>query len=799
MKRIIIFQLVIILIAFNTSNCDGQAFTIGVGTTGANSPVPITVDGSATTGIYLGKGTGTTTGITARSTAVGIGALAANVGGHDNTAAGYFSLNANTGSSFNTAFGTYALRLLNSGGDNNTAVGYNSLAAVTSAQNNVALGGYALQSSTTSSSTAVGAYALASIGANGSSNSAHGYASLSSLTIGSGNAAFGVLSMRTWGTGDNNTAIGGNALYSAGTGNENTAVGYWSLNLLTSGNNNTVLGGYGLKLLTSGSGNVAIGHNALSNLTSGSNNIAIGTSAVVPGPVLSNQLSIQNVIYGANMGSATTANVGIGIVPSGTLARLEVGGKLRINDVPSSTAISTTKFLLRNSSTNIVEEALLPASATSNDWTITGNAGTSDLSNFIGTNDATPVAFNIRVGLNKRAGRIDYTYHTTYYGSLSGTSSLTSTTTDNTAFGYMALTANSSGIENTTVGSGSLMANLSGHGNCALGFNSLATNTNGNSNVGVGESALYHNQTASGNTAIGDAALKGSGTDMGNANTAVGQFALNANTGTSNTAVGKSSLASNNAGEGNTAVGYFSLLNNQSGNYNVALGYQADVATDGLTNATAIGLNAKVSTDYTIQLGASDNVDYIHQVTIGDAIVAGASSLSNLSTGTFEVRNSPQLYWVLTCTDASTGKAEWRQTNCDCVTPFVKQLEELQQQNELLKKEMNELKNMIKANQSSTIQGSIKLTETNSDAKLFQNTPNPFNKSTFIKYSIPVNAKKAVLTITSISGVRISEFDLTNKINQVEISGGQLAAGTYIYSLIIDDTFIDAKQMILTR
>ena len=44
-----------------------------------------------------------------------------------------------------------------------------------------------------------------------------------------------------------------------------------------------------------------------------------------------------------------------------------------------------------------------------------------------------------------------------------------------------------------------------------------------------------------------------------------------------------------------------------------------------------------------------------------------------------------------------------------------------------------------------------------------------------------------------------NRYNLKNTITaSIEINGGQLTAGSYIYSLIVDNILIDSKQMILT-
>lgn len=134
------------------------------------------------------------------------------------------------------------------------------------------------------------------------------------------------------------------------------------------------------------------------------------------------------------------------------------------------------------------------------------------------------------------------------------------------------------------------------------------------------------------------------------------------------------------------------------------------------------------------------------------------------------------------------------------VVPLVKSVQELSKQNEELKKEIDELRAMVVKTNGGNKTGTIKISEESSEAKLFQNAPNPFNQSTIIRYSIPADAKKAILTITNMEGVKMAEFDLVIQGRQnIEISGGKLSPGTYIYSLIVEEKLIDSKKMILTR
>ena len=135
------------------------------------------------------------------------------------------------------------------------------------------------------------------------------------------------------------------------------------------------------------------------------------------------------------------------------------------------------------------------------------------------------VASQLNVGSNIKAGSAGVVTATSFSGSganLTGISAGLSTdeyentsgginaldslsagnATDNTAIGYDALTANTTGDGNTGIGASALTANTTANDNTAIGFLALATNTTGATNTALGRSALKANTTASYNTCL---------------------------------------------------------------------------------------------------------------------------------------------------------------------------------------------------------------------------------------------------------------------------------------------------------
>lgn len=89
-----------------------------------------------------------------------------------------------------------------------------------------------------------------------------------------------------------------------------------------------------------------------------------------------------------------------------------------------------------------------------------------------------------------------------------------------------------------------------------------------------------------------------------------------------------------------------------------------------------------------------------------------------------------------------------------------------------------------------------------SEAKpaLFQNMPNPFKEKTVIKYFLPQTSNNASLIIFDMNGKLIKTYSITsNGEGSIQIFGGELQPGMYMYSLIANGSEIDTKRMILTE
>jgi hypothetical protein len=267
--------------------------------------------------------------------------------------------------------------------DGNTGLGYKILVSNTTGHGNTAIGFIALSSNT------VGFW-----------NVAVGDGSLDLNTSGSYNTATGTGALFSNTTGDFNTADGDGALLLNTTGTQNFAGGGLSLFSNTSGSNNSANGYQSLYSNTTGSGNLGSGTFALTTNTTGSNNTALGYLADVSSSALTNATAIgynakvgasNSLVLGGTGGDAVKVGIGI-TTPAQTL---DVNGRARIENLPANTddnlvTANGSGDLSVRSATSLISD---------NAWTLTGNAGTTAGTNFVGPTDNKALYLQVKNGV----------------------------------------------------------------------------------------------------------------------------------------------------------------------------------------------------------------------------------------------------------------------------------------------------------------------------------------------------------------------------------------------------------------
>jgi hypothetical protein len=209
-------------------------------------------------------------------------------------------------------------------------------------------------------------------------------------------------------------------------------------------------------------------------------------------------------------------------------------------------------------------------------WSTTGNSGTSETSNFLGTTDNTSLVFKVN---NQMAGKIDPVNSNTSLGYLVAHDNTVGT--HNTALGKEALFSNVAGKNATAIGTRAMYYTNNASSpftnqNVSIGYEALRGSTTpadntGNSNVAIGYQTMLKNTTGTNNNAIGINALYNN--TNGNQNVAIGNSALfNNTTGSNNIAIGGASLSVNSTGSENLAMGINALFLNSTGHHNIAFG-----------------------------------------------------------------------------------------------------------------------------------------------------------------------------------------------------------------------------------
>ncbi|WP_312394656.1 hypothetical protein [Chryseobacterium sp.] len=289
-----------------------------------------------------------------------------------------------------------------------------------------------------------------------------------------------------------------------------------------------------------------------------------------------------------------------------SMASIPTGTIIYVNDIATGTAtgqaVNVTAVGYYYFEAGVWQRISTPSGVSAQSWSLTGNAGTTPGTNYLGTSDNQNVIFKRN---NVQAGML---------------------TASNTAFGVSSIPITATGTGNTALGSTALSTLTTGAGNTAFGATALSTVTTGARNVGIGLNA-----------------------------------ARGVTTGSTNIAIGGNSLQNPSAAgiQRNIAIGDNSLFNNVSGNSNVSIGVNTGTAITAATNNVLIGdtaggvsLNGDNNTVVGSIAGAS--------LTTGtNNVILGASAGSNITTGgtNIAIGNNSQIPTATASNQMNIGNA----------------------------------------------------------------------------------------------------------------------------------------------
>lgn len=131
----------------------------------------------------------------------------------------------------------------------------------------------------------------------------------------------------------------------------------------------------------------------------------------------------------------------------------------------------------------------------------------------------------------------------------------------------------------------------------------------------------------------------------------------------------------------------------------------------------------------------------------------------------------------------------------------VKELDNKNCEVEALKKEMADMKLMLRDICNNGCDNFNSQGKNNSnDNILYQNIPNPFNRSSLIPYFVIEGAKQSVILVSDMNGIEQKRFYLDHTgSGTIEVNSGMLSAGNYNYSLFVDGKLVDTKKMVILQ
>lgn len=436
------------------------------------------------------------------------------------------------------------------------------------------------------------------------------------------------------------------------------------------------------------------------------------------------------------------------------------------------------------------------------------------------------------------------------------------TGSNNTATGLSALNNNTTGYNNTANGLGALNSNITGVNNVAIGALALFDNTTGSDNVAVGLDALMNidgsDPEGCYNTAIGMYALANS--IIGYHNTALGWDAGDGTDGYNNTFVGSSSYASGDyynataigAGtlvstnnkvrignsttsvvEGQVAYTYpsdgrfkFNIIENVKGlefiNKLRPVNYQFNTQEfdvfltqnmpDSLIALHISGLDYAPSTNIIHTGFIAQEVEQaaVECGYIFDGIHTPVNENDNYSLAYSQfvvplVKAVQELDKTIDSLKTSDSLADIR---ANIQTGIINSLLSHQQTTDSLLAVLQNCctlgtTNKIFQNNSSQevniFENKLKIELANNNQTiLYQNEPNPFNKSTVIRYFVPEDIIGIVyIVFYDMYGKELNKIDIITKgVGSIEVNTENLTSGIYSYSLIINNKVIETKKMV---
>jgi hypothetical protein len=468
------------------------------------------------------------------NTSFGVSSMPITATGNRNSAFGSTSLNGLTSGTQNVAMGYLAASKLSTASDN-IAIGYRTLGDAglgLTGNSNVAIGSNSMLFSTTATRNAFVGYQSGYNITTGQGNAALGWGTLSGITTGTYNTAIGDQTNAGTLAANFNTSVGGRAAYYSTSGNGNTSIGNDASFNLTTGSNNTTLGGFAGQYLNASLNNVYLGYGAGNNFNhnAGDKNLLVGYNALPATFAGSNQLNLGNVLWGSGCsgtGQTPAGSLSVGATAPNASAIFDIVSTTKGLGLPSMTTTQQNAIATPRAGLAVYNSTLsLPTfyngttwSPYFSGWGLTGNAGTSAATNFIGTTDDIDLMFrrnNIssgRISANNAAfgngagAALTSGANNSLFGA--GAGGKLTNPSQNTYFGFNAGSEVVSGFNNIYIGAqaGAAAGHTAGNKNLVISHQGMVATNNGANQLNIGNVLWGVDCSATGTTAAGSLSI----------------------------------------------------------------------------------------------------------------------------------------------------------------------------------------------------------------------------------------------------------------------------------------------------
>lgn len=114
--------------------------------------------------------------------------------------------------------------------------------------------------------------------------------------------------------------------------------------------------------------------------------------------------------------------------------------------------------------------------------------------------------------------------------------------------------------------------------------------------------------------------------------------------------------------------------------------------------------------------------------------------------------------------------------------------------------QIEELKAIVATYQETGAMKGKALANNLNTSMLFQNSPNPFNQTTIIRYALNAESSNGTIVIRDLNGNQVKQISITESgKGQVVINANELTQGTYTYTLEVAGQSLDTKLMVVTK